>query len=79
MEIVVTATHAASSVAAVTVAVPISQLDTTSLGHRVVLAAVVIGVKELLEPLKELEIVLKASLNQFINWYDLCSCCFRAR
>lgn len=69
MEIVVAAAHATASVAAVSVA--IAQLGSAPLSHGVVLATVVIGVEELFKPLKELKVVLKASLNQFINWNDL--------
>lgn len=36
--------------------------------HRIVLLAIVVGVKELLEPLQELEIVLEPTLDQLVHW-----------
>lgn len=69
MEIVAAAAHAAAAVAAMPVAV--AQLKSAPLSHRIVLAAVIVGVEELLEPLEELEVVLEPALNQFVNWNDL--------
>lgn len=39
--------------------------------HWVILFTIVIGVKELLKPLDEIEIVLKPSFNQFLHWNNL--------
>lgn len=39
--------------------------------HRIVVATVVVGVEEFLEPLQKLEVVLKAAADQFVDGYDL--------
>ena len=39
--------------------------------HRVVLFTVVIGIKELLKPLNEIQIVLKSALDQFLHRNNL--------
>lgn len=35
--------------------------------HRIIRAAIIVGIEELLEPLDELKVVLKASLDQSVN------------
>lgn len=69
VEIVAAAAHAAAAVAAMPITV--AQLKSAPLSHRIVVAAVIVGVEELLEPLEELEVVLETALNQFVNWNDL--------
>lgn len=48
-----------------------AKVGTASHGRSLVLGSVVVGVKELLEPLNKLKVVLKSSLNQFVNGNDL--------
>lgn len=49
----------------------VAQLDATARLQRVVISHLVIRVKELLEPLQELKVVLKTALYQLIYWYHL--------
>ena len=39
--------------------------------HRIILTAIIVGIKELLEPLQKLKIVLKFALDQAFNWNSL--------
>lgn len=39
--------------------------------QRVVLFAIVVGIKELLEPLDEVKIVLESAFDQFLHWDNL--------
>lgn len=42
-----------------------------ALRRRVIVLAAVVRVKELLEPLQELKVILEATLHQFVNGYYL--------
>lgn len=52
-------------------AAALAQLGAAARAVPVVLAAVVVGVEELLEPLDELEVVLEAALHQLVHGHDL--------
>lgn len=44
---------------------------TLSCHHRIVFFTIIIGIKELFEPLNEVQVVLKSSLNKFLYWNNL--------
>lgn len=41
--------------------------------HRVILFTIVVGVKELLKPLDEIQVVLESAFHQFLHWNYLYS------
>ena len=47
------------------------KFDTTPGGHRVIILALIIGIKKLFEPLQKFEIVLKTAFNEFVHRYNL--------
>lgn len=61
----------ATGTAVITAAV--AQFNSASRGQWIVFTSIIIGIEKFLEPLQELEIVLKTSLNKLINCYYLFS------
>ena len=47
------------------------KFDTAPGGHRVIILALIIGIKKLFEPLQKFEIVLKTAFNEFVHRYNL--------
>lgn len=42
-----------------------------ALTHRVIFRAGIVGIEKLLEPFQKLKVILKTTLQQSVNWYNL--------